>query len=410
MKLFLFTINYPYGKDEITFLPQELEQLSKRFEEIFIFPIEPTEKLEIKNSIPNIKTITIFKNYQYQRPAFSLKLCYLLLTIFFSEFISCNKKKRFIKNSAYLFSSFLRNYHRSTFLEKYLNENNMIDYNSVFYTYWFDEWTTVISILKTRIKKIKIISRAHGFDLYHERNKLGLIPFRLFQLKQINKLFPVSKNGVQYLNEKYPHFNKKYSLGYLGVPDYGSNLFDERKKITIVSCSSIIELKRVEIIAKSIAAVKNIELKWIHFGDGILKEEVLSIAKTFPENIEFELKGYIEHNNIMEYYRINSINLFINLSYYEALPVSIMEAISFGIPVIASDVGGVKEIVNEKTGILVDRNVLPQKVSELIEKFAGSSKNSKSFREGVRNYWKENFYSVNNYNKFAEEIISLDTD
>ena len=48
--------------------------------------------------------------------------------------------------------------------------------------------------------------------------------------------------------------------------------------------------------------------------------------------------------------------MFINLSSSEGIPVSIMEAQSFGIPVIATNVGGSGEIVVSETGVLVDEN------------------------------------------------------
>lgn len=38
----------------------------------------------------------------------------------------------------------------------------------------------------------------------------------------------------------------------------------------------------------------------------------------------------------------------------EGIPVSIMEAMSFGIPVIARNVGGMSEIVNEENGLLLE--------------------------------------------------------
>ncbi|NCO54621.1 MAG: glycosyltransferase, partial [Bacteroidetes bacterium] len=49
------------------------------------------------------------------------------------------------------------------------------------------------------------------------------------------------------------------------------------------------------------------------------------------------------------------VDLFINVSESEGIPVSIMEALSAGIPVIATNVGGTNEIVNNDVGFLIDK-------------------------------------------------------
>ena len=52
----------------------------------------------------------------------------------------------------------------------------------------------------------------------------------------------------------------------------------------------------------------------------------------------------------------NKMNLFINLSDSEGIPVTIMDAFSVGIPVIARDVGGISEIVSNQNGVLLSSN------------------------------------------------------
>ena len=45
-----------------------------------------------------------------------------------------------------------------------------------------------------------------------------------------------------------------------------------------------------------------------------------------------------------------------------------MEALSFGIPVVATDVGGTSEIINNSVGALVDANINPQNVTNEIKR------------------------------------------
>ena len=113
----------------------------------------------------------------------------------------------------------------------------------------------------------------------------------------------------------------------------------------------------------------------------------------------------MSNKDIMEFYKINSVNLFITTSETESLPVSIQEAISFGIPIIATNVGGVSEIVNEKTGYLIDKKFDVKEVASLIGEFKNSSENSASFRNGVRNFWLNNFEANAVYEDFYQELI-----
>ena len=84
-----------------------------------------------------------------------------------------------------------------------------------------------------------------------------------------------------------------------------------------------------------------------------------------------------------------------------------MEAISFGIPIMSTDVGGCDEICNEQTGFLIPLNFDNIKVANLINEFKVSSQNTTNFRSNCKKYWEENFKANKNYNDFSERIINL---
>jgi len=60
---------------------------------------------------------------------------------------------------------------------------------------------------------------------------------------------------------------------------------------------------------------------------------------------------------------------------------------------LATDVGGVREVVTPETGILIPANFDPKEVAGKISAFKSSGQNTISFRTGVREYWKRNFES-----------------
>jgi len=81
-----------------------------------------------------------------------------------------------------------------------------------------------------------------------------------------------------------------------------------------------------------------------------------------------------------------------------------MEAISFGIPVLATDVGGCREIVNNQTGILIKPSLTSESVAEKLKYFTFSELNNERFREGVREFWMQNFCAYQNYIKMFDII------
>ena len=71
-----------------------------------------------------------------------------------------------------------------------------------------------------------------------------------------------------------------------------------------------------------------INIHWIHLGGGPILKEINDIVKTFPKNIKCDLKGMIDSEDILKFYVDKEVDLFINTSSSEGVPVTIMEACS----------------------------------------------------------------------------------
>ncbi len=182
------------------------------------------------------------------------------------------------------------------------------------------------------------------------------------------------------------------------------NVLDPDSKFTIVSCSNVIAIKRIDKIISALAQL-DFPVKWVHFGDGEQMEEMKKLATSLPANIEYELKGYVKNESIIEYYKTKSVNMFLHLSDTEGLGMAIVEAQSFGIPAIANDVGGVKEVVNERTGVLISASHVSEKIANEIVRFKSSAMNTVVYRNGVKEAWRERFNSEKNYHNFYEKLI-----
>ncbi|MCE3258654.1 MAG: amylovoran biosynthesis AmsK, partial [Bacteroidetes bacterium] len=130
----------------------------------------------------------------------------------------------------------------------------------------------------------------------------------------------------------------------------------------------------------------------------------LQSLKETKKNINIEFAGNLANEQVFELYRTRSINLFLSVSETEGLPVSMMEAISFGIPIVATDVGGCSEIVTKDTGRLIPADFKISDVAAVISGFAQSAQNTEDFRKGVRNFWKTNFECQTNFTAFVNQI------
>ena len=83
----------------------------------------------------------------------------------------------------------------------------------------------------------------------------------------------------------------------------------------------------------------------------------------------------------------------------------IMEAIAYGIPVAATDVGGVSEIIEKEHGLLIGADDNATTIVNKLEDFFCSYKaNPQAMRTAAFNFWKGKFNAETNYKKFLEKL------
>ena len=160
--------------------------------------------------------------------------------------------------------------------------------------------------------------------------------------------------------------------------------------------------KRMPLIMEAVKYFDYVKIEWHIIGDGPDKSTLEIMAEGLPPSVNCIFYGACDEQKINEIYK-TPIDCFINASTNEGLPVSIMEAVSAGIPIVATDVGGTKEIVNEQTGVLVPSNINPQELAKAVDDNLSKFKNP-DFRVGVAEFWKKNFNSKKNYASFYKRI------
>ncbi len=407
MKLFFFTNTYPYGKGE-TFIENEINILASNFDTVHIFPLEKTDnnlKRETPKNVIVHKSLLGFSAKNKFKLLFSGVFNLVPFGFAWREFFS----KKVYKNKKHFWNFF-------TFLLLYgtLNSNKKaikeikqnIEKDDILYFYWADKSTLLLPRLKQLFNNRSFV-RFHGTDLY-EYARFGYIPFRNKVFPAIDYFLPISKNGQRYLLEKYPYFTDKkrnqvsyFQVNRLGIYDNGLNAQKQNNEnFHIVSCSNLVPIKRVALIIDALMYLTDISITWTHIGSGRDMDIYQQMTDCFPDNITMEWKGQLSNKKVLEYYQKTHIDLFLNVSASEGIPVSIMEAMSFGIPAMATDVGGVSEIVNSENGVLLDKNISSKELREKIREF--STKSTQNLRENARAFWKANYNAEKNYNDFVQ--------
>jgi len=120
-------------------------------------------------------------------------------------------------------------------------------------------------------------------------------------------------------------------------------------------------------------------------------------------NIRYEFVGRKTQQEVYGIFSKKKVNLFLNVSTTEGIPVSIMEALSFSVPVIATKVGGIPEIIEDgKNGFLLPAEITASDVAGKIAEYNKMSNEKKiAMANNARRVWNEKF----NADRNSDELI-----
>ena len=412
--LILFANFFPYGNGE-PYLETEVKYYEQYFDRIYICSLQLRKRdLQSRRELPSDKfeVFPVEKAPNYVYLFNSLRV--LGNANLYKELWKLGKEKRMsFQRVVRLFVYLSRSYYEAGKIKKWFKRKVTFDNLDcgVLYSYRFEYQPYVGLLIKQVLPNFKIVARGHGFDLYEERHQEHYIPLREYLLENLDKTIMIAQDGVNYLVEKYPVYKEKVILSRLGTMDQGLAILPQSMdEFRLVSCSTVSPIKRIHLIVEALAQIKNIRVRWDHYGDGLLLSDIKCLAvKLLHGNIHWHFHGYVDNQTLMSIYQKKPYHLFLNVSSSEGVPVSIMEAMSFGIPCVATDVGGTKEVIeNYKNGILLSSDFKPKELAGWIMLFFKmDEKEYLLYRNNARTGWEEFYNADKNYRIFLNFLNNM---
>ncbi len=239
-------------------------------------------------------------------------------------------------------------------------------------------------VKKVSGRHIPVLYTAHGFHFFMGSPLRNWIyyPVERFLARYTDRLILINREDY-FRGKKFPIRGKAEYVPGIGV-EVPQNAYNKKfnidgkiryiqnitgKKITSKTkiLSSIGVLSRVKnhrLLIDMMAELRNLDIICIIGGTGE-EENILRkrIKKLHLEEKVF-LAGYV--NNVPE--MLYATDCFVLPSYREGLPVVVMEAMAAGIPVIASQIRGVVDLVEHKKGGYLVKNIKPEDFADMIRK------------------------------------------
>ena len=408
--MILFADGFPYGRSE-PFLEKEYPLYKDYFDHVLISTACERNALPTRELVEaEIEVVTDYTLSKDMRSIIGALPWLLTDRTFYQELRRLLLGKEFsIKKLYQLLVYAICGNHRAKEIHRWLKTHS--EYSDiVLYSYWMLVPAYAANRLNRKLRNnCYTVSRAHGWDLYLERGIEGYHPFHEYLYNQLDEVAVISKQGKKYLAEHYGP-SEKVAVHRLGAIDQGlSNPLAGRDVLRIVTCSRTIPLKRLDRLVEALS-VLSYPVHWTHLGGGEVQESLERDAlEKLPPNVEAEFYGTVPNTKVYEVLAEQPFHVFVNISSTEGVPVSIMEAMSFHIPVIATDVGGTSELVDHgENGILLPADFQNEELIDAIHHFHTMPQELyELYRKNARQKFVQDYNATENYKVFLEHLACV---
>ncbi|AZP04906.1 glycosyltransferase family 4 protein [Jeotgalibaca ciconiae] len=207
---------------------------------------------------------------------------------------------------------------------------------------------------------IKTIYTAHGFHFYKGaplKNWLIYYPLEKLLSHYTDTLITINKEDFEISTKKFKAKRNQYipgvGLDIKKINNTPSNKDEKRKSINvpidafvILSVGELNKNKNHEIVIKAMSKMKNQKIHYVICGKGSLDSYLKDLASDLKVSSKIHILGL--RTDVIEI--LKASDLFILPSLREGLPVSLIEAMAVGLPVIGSNIRGNIDLIKENKG------------------------------------------------------------
>lgn len=197
---------------------------------------------------------------------------------------------------------------------------------------------------------VKILYTAHGFHFHSSSSVFSWLlyfPIEYLSAKRTDQLFVINNEDLKIAN-KMPFKSISFLKG-AGVDTKKFNsltLQKNERPFTFVSVAELNQNKNHEVVLKALSKLNGVNFCYKIVGNGeyMSKLKFLTTKYGIEDNVVFY--GYLEKPELV----LIDADIFVLPSFREGLPISLIEAMSSGLPVIASNIRGINDLVVDGLG------------------------------------------------------------
>lgn len=155
--------------------------------------------------------------------------------------------------------------------------------------------------------------------------------------------------------------------------------------LTVLAVGNLSKVKGFDLLLDAIAKLSDVKL--VIVGEGEEKETLKRKADALNLYKRVKFVTNINQNELCEYY--NAADVLALSSVREGMPNVVLESIACGTPVVATNVGGVSEVLNENCGIIIQNRDLNELVAAIKETLGGKFNRNSVAAIGAENSWSQ---------------------
>ncbi len=277
------------------------------------------------------------------------------------------------------------------------------------YSFWFSFDAYACAKIKEERPNIRFITRAHSYEIQLNRNPCNPFLMKEVTCKQADTIAFISNDSLNCFKTYYQYPLENAKVLYLGSTEVDAGLVERGKNsvFTILTCSSMVPVKRLDRLIVVLSKWTESNLHWIHIGDGPEREKIRKMTSDLlgpNKKISYEFMGNLSNKNVHLVLRREDIDLFVNVSDTEGVPVSIMEAMSVGLPVLAPGICGIPELIDDNCGFLFSIDHAEEELLQTLKEFSSMSlEDRKKIGRAAYRKWQDRFCLEKNLNALFEQ-------